>query len=215
MARIAPAPPSTLLRRHVYRETRKRMDGRDTEPIAIMGHHNRLLLGAGGYELMMEKAAKVDEQLRKLAETKVALLVGCEFCIDIAAHLTARSGVAEEKLLALPRHREATCFSDLERLVIDYAEAMTRTPAAVTDELFALLQEHFDEAQLVELTAVIAWENWRARFNWAFGIGAEGFREGAACPVPVASSEAAGGHAEPSIRAEAGGLRPGAEAASR
>ena len=185
MARIAPAPPSTLLRKHVYREARKRMDGRDIEPIGIMGHHGKLLLGVGGYELMMEKADKVDEQLKNLAETKVALLVGCEFCIDIAAHITARSGVAEEKLLALPRHREATCFTEVERLVLDYAEAMTRTPVEVTDDLFAALQEHFDEAQLVELTAMIAWENWRARFNWAFGIGAEGFREGAACPVPV------------------------------
>ena len=75
--------------------------------------------------------------------------------------------------------------------MIDYAEAMTKTPAEVTDDLFAALQEHFDEEQLVELTAMIAWENWRARFNWAFDIGAEGFREGAACPVPVHEEQAA------------------------
>ena len=67
----------------------------------------------------------------------------------------------------------------------------SRTPAAVTDELFAALQERFDAEQLVELTAGIAWENWRARFNWAFDIGATGFREGAACPVPVHSGQAA------------------------
>jgi 4-carboxymuconolactone decarboxylase len=169
---------------------RKRFD-RDLEPIGIMGHHTSVLLANGGYELMQERAKKVDEQLKHLAETKVALLVGCEFCIDIGAHVSARSGIAEEKLLALPRHREATCFTELERLVIDYAEAMTRTPATVTDELFAALQEHFDEAQLVELTAGIAWENWRARFNWAFDIGAAGFREGAACPAPVATEQAA------------------------
>lgn len=191
MARIAPAPPDTLLRKHVYRETRKRMEGRDIEPIGVMGHHSKLLLGMGGYELMAEKADKVDKRLKHLAETKVALMVGCEFCIDIATHKTVGLGVPEDKLLALPRHREADCFSELERLVIDYAEAMTRTPAEVTDELFCALREHFDEAQLVELTAAIAWENWRARFNWAFGIGAEGFREGAACPVPVHSEQAA------------------------
>lgn len=190
MARITPAPADSLFRKHVYRETRKRV-GRDIEPVGVMGHHNRLLIAMGVYEMAMGKSDKVPEQLKHLAETKVALLVGCEFCIDIGAHVGAESGIAEEKLLALPRHREARCFSELERLVIDYAEAMTRTPAEVTDELFAALQEHFDEAQLVELTAAIAWENWRARFNWAFDIGAAGFREGAACPVPVHEGQAA------------------------
>jgi alkylhydroperoxidase family enzyme len=190
MSRIAPAPAKGLLRKYVNREVRKRF-GRDLEPMGIVAHHTRLLLAMGGYELPMEKASKVDEQLKHLAETKVALMVGCEFCIDIGAHVSAESGIPEEKLLALPRHREATCFSALERLVIDYAEAMTRTPAEVTDELFAELQEHFDAEQLVELTAGIAWENWRARFNWAFDIGATGFREGAACPVPEHEGQAA------------------------
>ncbi|MEJ7785807.1 MAG: carboxymuconolactone decarboxylase family protein [Solirubrobacteraceae bacterium] len=190
MPRIAPAPADSLFRKYVYRETRKRV-GRDIEPVRVMGHHTRLLVGMGGYELAMEKASKVPAQLKHLADTKVALMVGCEFCIDIGAHISAESGIPEEKLLALPRHREATCFSELERLVIDYAEAMTKTPAEVTDELFSALQEHFDEAQLVELTASIAWENWRARFNWAFDIGAAGFREGAACPVPVHEEQAA------------------------
>jgi hypothetical protein len=46
------------------------------------------------------------------------------------------------------------------------------------------MRAHFDEEQLVELTAAIAWENWRARFNWAFGLGKEGYSEGAYC-VPV------------------------------
>ncbi len=152
MSRIDPAPSKGLFRKYVYREARKRY-GRDVEPTGVMGHHRILLAGIGGYELMNERAKKVDEQLKNLAETKVALVVGCEFCIDIGAHLTAESGVPEEKLLALPRHREATCFSELELLVLDYAEAMTRTPVAVTDELFARLRERYDERQIVQLIA--------------------------------------------------------------
>ncbi len=61
---------------------------------------------------------------------------------------------------------------------------MTLTPVEVPDELFAELRHHFDEAQLVELTAAIAWENYRARFNHAFGIEAQGFSKGAYCPLP-------------------------------
>jgi 4-carboxymuconolactone decarboxylase len=190
MTRIAPAPAKGLFRKYVYREARKRYD-RELEPMAVMGHSKKTLLAVGGFELPLEKFKSVDRKLMYLAETKAALMVGCEFCIDIASHISAGEGVTDEQLLALPRHREADCFSELELLVIDYAAAMTKTPAEVTDELFAAMQEHFDEQQLVELTAAIAWENWRARFNWAFDIGAAGFREGAACPVPVHEGQAA------------------------
>ena len=62
---------------------------------------------------------------------------------------------------------------------------MTNTPAEVPDELFAELQSHFTDKQIVELTAIIARENYRARFNHALKIGSDGFSEGAFCPVPV------------------------------
>jgi alkylhydroperoxidase family enzyme len=68
--------------------------------------------------------------------------------------------------------------------VITYAMETTKTPVDVSDELFAALSAHFSAAQLVELTAVIAWENYRARFNHALDIGAQGFSEGAYCPLP-------------------------------
>jgi hypothetical protein len=53
----------------------------------------------------------------------------------------------------------------------------------VPDELFAQRREHFDDAQLVELTATIATENFRGRFNWAFGLGSEGFADGQLTPA--------------------------------
>jgi alkylhydroperoxidase family enzyme len=68
--------------------------------------------------------------------------------------------------------------------VLDYSVAMTRTPAEIPDQLFNELRNHFDETQLVELTAAIAWENYRARFNHAFGLKAQGFSQGAFCPMP-------------------------------
>ena len=82
-------------------------------------------------------------------------------------------------------YRESGAFSELEKLVIDYSVAMTRTPVEVPDELFSALRKHLNEAQLVELTAAIAWENYRARFNHAFGIEAQGFSENAFCPLPL------------------------------
>ena len=73
----------------------------------------------------------------------------------------------------------------MERLVLEYADAMTRTPVEVPDALFARLRERFGEAQLVELTSAIAWENYRARFDHAFGIEGENFSECAVCAMPV------------------------------
>jgi alkylhydroperoxidase family enzyme len=68
--------------------------------------------------------------------------------------------------------------------VLDYAVAMTKTPLEVPEELFAGLARELSRAQLVELTAAIAWENYRARFDHALGVEAQGFSDGAFCPVP-------------------------------
>jgi len=77
----------------------------------------------------------------------------------------------------------------LERLVLEYADRMTRTPVEVPDALFARLRERFSEAQLVELTSAIAWENYRARFDHAFGIESANFSDGAVCAMPVRAAQ--------------------------
>ena len=66
---------------------------------------------------------------------------------------------------------------------------MTRIPVEVSGALFARLRERFTEAQLVELTSAIAWENYRARFDHALGIEGENFTEGAVCAMPVRNLE--------------------------
>ena len=68
--------------------------------------------------------------------------------------------------------------------MLDYAVGVSSTPVTVPDELFDELRARFDEAQLVELTNVIALENMRGRFNLALGIGSAGFTEGMVCAVP-------------------------------
>jgi alkylhydroperoxidase family enzyme len=92
--------------------------------------------------------------------------------------------VTEEQLHDIATYRTSRHFSPLEKLVIDYAVELTKTPVAVPDALFAQLREHFDDKQLVEITAAIAWENYRSRFNRGFAIEAHGFSEGAYCPMP-------------------------------
>jgi alkylhydroperoxidase family enzyme len=93
-------------------------------------------------------------------------------------------GVTEEQLRDLPRYRESPVFSEEERLVIELAEEMARIPMEVPPELSEKLRQRFDESQLVELAAAIAWENYRARFNRVFGVRPVGFCEGAFCALP-------------------------------
>lgn len=95
------------------------------------------------------------------------------------------SGITTGQIANLAHYQTDFNFSALERLVLEYADGMTRTPVEVSDALFAKLRERFTEAELVELTSAIAWENYRARFDHAFGVEAENFAEGAVCALPV------------------------------
>ena len=78
-----------------------------------------------------------------------------------------QNGIAPEKIEALGNYRSSPLFSSTERLVLEFADAITQTPVEVNDSLFARLLESFTSPQLVELTANLAWENYRARYNHA------------------------------------------------
>ena len=86
--------------------------------------------------------------------------------------------------MALAEYEGSPDLSELEKLVVRYAVEMTRTPVEIPDELFEELKRRFDSRQIVELTAAIAWENYRARNNHALGLESEGFSKDAFCPMP-------------------------------
>lgn len=173
----------TALERMAAWYSRRRF-GRVLGPVRVTARHGRLLLGYGAFETALERSHLVDAKLKDLGVMKAAAMVGCEFCIDFGSWEGRANGVTDQQLRDLPRFRESSAFSPLERLVLEYAEAMTRTPAETAPELMNELRCHLDEPQLVELTAAIAIENYRARFNHAFGLGSEGFSEGSVCAVP-------------------------------
>ena len=92
-----------------------------------------------------------------------------------------------EKVAEVLNWQESKLFSPAERVALEYAERITYTDRQVDDALFAELKKHFTEAQIVELTAVIALENFRSKFNPTLGIEAQGF-----CMVPTAGTKKAG-----------------------
>lgn len=86
-----------------------------------------------------------------------------------------QTGADEEKIREVPGWRESPRFSEMERAALEYAEAMTITGQRVGDELFARLRAFFDEGQMVELTAAVALENFRSKFNVPLGVESQGF----------------------------------------
>ena len=86
-----------------------------------------------------------------------------------------QAGASDAKIAQVPTWRESALFSEMERDALEYAERITITGERVGDELFARLRRHFSAAQIVELTAAVALENFRSKFNVALGVESQGF----------------------------------------
>ncbi len=194
MARIQGVPddeagPIVKLAYRFMRKGMKKMtgrapaDGSGIEPVAIWAHQPKMLSGMGRFQQAVRKGSSVDARLKNLVELKGAQMIGCEYCVDLGSQICRNSGFADEELLALPRYRQSDLFTEREKVAIDYAVAVMRTPVEVTDELFARMKEHFTDEQLVEITALLTVVN-LDRFNAAFGVGSAGFSEGMVCVVP-------------------------------
>jgi 4-carboxymuconolactone decarboxylase len=168
----------------------KQMTGGETpamlEPLRMYAYVPKLLNAIGRLELAESKIDILSARQRALAELKSATTVSCEYCIDLGSQIARSWGLTDEELLALADYHNAACFSDLDKLILEYATAISRTPVEVTDELFDALRTHFDNAQLVALTHIVTLGNLRGRFNVALDIGSSGFSEGRVCALPDA-----------------------------
>lgn len=156
------------------------------EPLRMYAHIPRLLSAYGKLEQAESKLDILSPRHRALAELKSATTVRCEYCIDLGSQIARQWGITDEELLGMADYQNAVCFSDVDKLILQYATALSRTPVEVSDQLFAALRGHFDTAQLVGLTHVIALGNLRARFNVALGIGSSGFSARRVCALPDA-----------------------------
>jgi alkylhydroperoxidase family enzyme len=177
-----------LIPRLARRYTRYRF-GQMVEPTAAASHHSGVLVAMGALETAAGMGwKKLDPTLRWLAIQSASTRIGCSWCVDFGYFEGMHDGIDPEKVRAASRWRECTLFDERERLVLEYAEAATESPARVTGELAARLHAHFDEAEIVELAAWVALENFRSRFNAGLGLRSQGFAE--RCAVPPSAPSA-------------------------
>ena len=92
--------------------------------------------------------------------------------MDINSAVGRKAGLSDVKLLGV-RGEDLSMFNDLERLVIELADAMADTPSNISDDLYQRLRDKFSEKQLLELGAQLAFENFRARLNRVFDVGSD------------------------------------------
>ena len=151
--------------------------GKVPDNVAVMWHHPRVfkdLMRAGA---RTERWDRLDADLASFAVMAAASVIGCSACLDLNYFMAHNRGLAVVKAREVPRWRRSTAFTDLERRVMEYAEAVCQTPPAVTDEMSAALLADLGADGLIELTAKIGYMNLAARSNVALGIPSEHFAD--------------------------------------
>jgi AhpD family alkylhydroperoxidase len=155
----------------------RRMWGEVPDNAYVLFHHKPVTRAVFGFEQRVARWKALDPHLKTYAQLAAAARIGCSWCLDFGYFLAHEEGLTLEKVREVPRWQESGAFTELERDVMAYAEAMTATPPVVTDDMVARLDAALGHRAMVELTMIIAVENERSRFNAALGLASQGYAD--------------------------------------
>jgi AhpD family alkylhydroperoxidase len=155
----------------------RRMWGEVPDNAYVLFHHKPVTRAVFGFEQRVARWKALDPHLKTYAQLAAAARIGCSWCLDFGYFLAHEEGLTLEKVREVPRWQESGAFTELERDVMAYAEAMTATPPVVTDDMVARLDAALGHRAMVELTMLIAVENERSRFNAALGLASQGYAD--------------------------------------
>jgi len=154
----------------------RRRYGAELAPSRLWGRTPRVFLGLSAlYGALDRKSSPLPPALRSLVQVRVSQINGCAFCTDINSASGMKRGARPEQLHALAGFRESVHFTGGEKAALDYAEAMTDSHRRSDAGLIARLRQHFTDDAIVELTALIAFQNLSSKFNAALGVPSQGF----------------------------------------
>jgi AhpD family alkylhydroperoxidase len=154
----------------------RRKYGAVLDSALLWGLSPRLFLGVAHlYGAIDRKKSPLEPALRSLVTVRVSQLNGCRFCVDLNSATLVERGVPFHKVEALGSWRERNLFNERERVALEYAEAMTLSDREVDDGLMEQVRRQFNGGAIVELTALIAFQNMSSKFNSALGVPAQGF----------------------------------------
>jgi AhpD family alkylhydroperoxidase len=149
----------------------RRKYGSELEPARLWGRipHAFLMLTLL-YRTLDRKGSPIEPGLRSLIQVRVSQINWCVFCVDLNGALALEREVSEEKLAALADYAASPLYSAREKAALAFAEAMTDSRIGVDDATFAALRTHFDEQAILELTALLAFQNLSSKFNAALAV---------------------------------------------
>ena len=186
MPRLQPPTRVGPLTRLAYRYAARKY-GAVPEPLTIWAHAPAVFWSSSAFETLVARTWRhLPARLADLATLRAASVIGCPWCLDFGSLMATHGGVRREQVEQLHRWSDSSVFDETQRLVLAYTDAATATPMTVTDEQVEQLRSALGEPGLVELTALIALENHRSRFNHALGITSQGFST-EACALPAYS----------------------------
>lgn len=181
-ARVPMTEPRGAVGRLVTWFSRRAYGGEVPDVVLTTWNHPGVFRASAAMELGVSRLKALDPDLKTLAVMSSAAVIGCSWCLDFGYYAAHSEGLDTSRLREVPRWRESAVFSELERQVMEYAEAMTVTPPEVTDEMAATLRDAIGVKAFVELTMMVAVENERSRMNAALGLRSQGFAD--QCEVP-------------------------------
>lgn len=154
----------------------KRRYGAVLEPARLWGRTPKVFAAlALLYGALDRRASPIDPALRTLVTVRVSQINWCSFCVDVNAATALKRGIDEDKLQTIATFRDSTRFSPPEKAALAYAEAVTISGQHPTDEHFSALRQYFDDDAIIELTALVAFQNLSSKFNAALQVPPQGF----------------------------------------
>ena len=154
----------------------RRKYGSELEPARLWGRSPKAFLALTLlYRAVDRGTSPIDPGLRSLITVRISQINWCAFCVDLNSATALERHVSQPKLADLPHYLQSPHFSLRERVALRYAEAATITGAGVDDGLRTQLHAHFTDDEIVELTALIAFQNLSSKFNAALDVPAQGF----------------------------------------
>ena len=112
-----------------------KMFGLVPDNLGVMWHNRPVLRTSLDLGRKASRWNACDANLKSYAHLAASSLIGCSFCLDYGYFQAHNDGLDVAKAREVPRWRQSDVFTDLERDVMAYAEAMSQTPPTVTVEL--------------------------------------------------------------------------------
>jgi uncharacterized peroxidase-related enzyme len=141
------------------------------------------------FKAIDRRGSPLDPALRALVMVRVSQLNQCAFCVDLNGSRALERSVSREKLAALEHHASSALFDAREEAALAFAEAVTTTGATLTAETRQALRRAFTDDEIVELSALVAFQNMSSKFNFALDVPAEGYCD-AGGGVPAGKEQA-------------------------